>query len=237
LERDRYRRLQDTGAAAIARLEQAETAYKIAQIELDKARADLADRRLRAPFDGVTGLATIETGDRIAVDDVIASFDDRSRILVEFDLPEALLGRIRSGLAISASTPAVEGRSFEGEITAIDSRVDPTTRTARVRASIDNSGDMLRPGTSFALRLDLPGNTYPAVPELALQFSRGTLSLWRVTDGRAEPVAVRLVRRRAGLVIVDGPLAEGDWIVIEGTQRLRPSTPVDVLNTPDGGSS
>lgn len=237
LERDRYRRLQDKGAAAIARLEEAETEYKIAQIELDKARADLAGRRLRAPFDGVAGLATVETGDRITADDVIASFDDRSRILVEFDLPEALLGRIRPGLAISARTPAVEARGFEGEITAIDSRVDPVTRTARVRAAIDNSADVLRPGASFALQLDLPGDTYPAVPELALQFSRGELSVWRVTDGKAEPVTVRLVRRRAGLVVVDGALAEGQWVVIEGSQRLRPSTPVDVLNTPDGGST
>ena len=236
-ERDRYQTLQDTGAAATARFEEAQTGFKVARIELDKARADLADRTLRAPFDGVTGLALVESGDRIATDDAIASFDDRSRILVEFDLPEALLGRISQGLAVTATTPAVEGRSFDGKITAIDSRVDPITRTARIRAEIDNTADRLRPGASFALRLDLPGKTYPAVPELALQFSSGALHVWRVADGKVEQVEVRLVRRRAGMVVVDGPLSTGDPIVVEGTQRLRPGIPVTVLNTPPGGNS
>ncbi|WP_422031076.1 efflux RND transporter periplasmic adaptor subunit [Roseovarius sp.] len=236
-ERDRYQALQDTGAAATARFEQAQTDFKVARIELDQARADLARRTLRAPFDGVTGLASVETGDRIATDETVSSFDDRSRILVEFDLPEALLGRVEIGQPVTASTPAVEDRSFDGEITAIDSRVDVATRTARIRAAIDNAADILRPGASFSLRIDLPGKTYPAVPELALQFSRGELNLWRVSGGTAEQVTVRLVRRREGLVLVDGPLAEGDHIVVEGTQRLREGAPVNVLNTATDGSS
>ncbi|WP_397543424.1 efflux RND transporter periplasmic adaptor subunit [Roseovarius salis] len=236
-ERDRYRALQDTGAAATARIEQAETDYQVARIELEKARAELDDRTLRAPFDGVAGLASVETGDRIAADEAISSFDDRSRILVEFDLPEALLGRVAPGLAVTARTPAVEGRAFEGAVTAIDSRVDAASRTARVRAAIDNTTDELRPGASFALQLDLPGKTYPAVPELALQFSRGALHVWRVADGAAEQVEVRLVRRRAGLVIVDGPLDADDRVIVEGTQRLRPGRAVEVLNTPGTGPS
>lgn len=236
-ERDRYRRLQNTGAAATARLEQAETDYRVAEIELEKAREELSDRVLSAPFDGITGIATVEIGDRVAADDPVSSFDDRSRILVEFDLPEALLGRVELGLPVSATTPSVEGRIFDGEIAEIDSRVNAATRTARVRASIDNAGDYLRPGTSFSLRLDLPGKVFPAVPELALQFSEGSLHVWRVSAGRAEKVAVRLVRRRGGLVIVDGPLSEDDAIVVEGTQRLSPDSAVQVLNARAGASS
>jgi RND family efflux transporter MFP subunit len=232
-ERNRYRALQDTGAAATARFEEAETDFKVARIAVEQARADLEDRTLRAPFDGVSGLASVEEGDRIVADDAISSYDDRSRILVEFDLPEALLSRVRIGLTVSAQTPAVEGRRFDGEVTAIDSRVETDTRTARVRAAIDNAGDLLRPGASFSIRLDLPGKSYPAVPELALQFSRGALQVWRVSDGTAEPVRVELVRRRDGQVIVDGPLTEGERIIVEGTQRLRPGIAVNVLNDPD----
>ena len=77
----------------------------------------------------------------------------------------------------------------------------------------------------------------PEVPELALQFSEGSLHVWRVSADRAEKVAVRLVRRRGGLVIVDAPLGEDDAIVVEGTQRLRPDSPVQVLNPPTGASS
>lgn len=231
-ERERYRRLQDSGAAPTARLEQVQTDFQVAKIELERAQKDLDDRILRAPFDGITGLAAVEIGDRIATDDTIGNYDDRSSILVEFDLPEALLGRVSIGLGVTVTTPSVEGRSFDGEISAIDSRVSATTRSARVRAAIDNTADLLRPGASFAVQLDLPGSPFPAVPELALQFSEGSLHVWRVADGAAERVDVRLVRRRAGLVIVDGPLEEGDWVVVEGTQRLRSGGDVHVLNSP-----
>jgi RND family efflux transporter MFP subunit len=229
-ERDRVLSLRESGNVATARFEEVETAYQIARIELDKAEADLADRSLLAPFDGYAGLASLDVGDRIAEDDEITSFDDRSSILVEFDVPEALLARMRPGLMVVARTPTAERESFEGEITAIDSRVDEATRTARVRAAIENPADTLRPGASFSLRIDLPGESFPAVPELALQFSRGVLTVWRVADGKAEHIEVRLVRRRDGLVLVDGPLYLGDRVVIEGTQRLRPGTAVRVLN-------
>lgn len=236
-ERDRYRRLQDTGAAATARLEEAETGYKVARIELDRARAELADRVLRAPFAGVAGLAEVELGDRIAGDDVIAGFDDRSEILVEFDLPEALLARVAPGQALSARTPATGPREFDGRVVAVNSRVDAASRTARVRAAIANEADLLRPGASFTVVMDLPGAGFPEVPELALQFARSSLYVWRVRNGTAEQVELRMVRRRDGTVLVDGGLEPGDRIVVEGTQRLRPGRRVNVLNDAQAGSS
>lgn len=231
----RYERLEGTGAATSATLDERATAAEVARIEVEQAREALADRAVRAPFDGVSGLPEIETGDWIESGDAIASFDDRSAILAEFELPEALLARVGPDLAVTATTPAVPDRRFDGRVSAIDSRLDATTRTARIRVEIPNPDDLLRPGASFAVRLELPGETYPLVPEMAVQFSRGTLHVWRVRDGRAEKVEVSLVRRRAGEVLVDGPLAEGEPVVVEGTQRLRPDEPVEVIG--GGGTS
>ncbi|SEK57474.1 RND family efflux transporter, MFP subunit [Roseovarius nanhaiticus] len=237
-EQERYTGLRDTGVTTAQRFEDAMTAFRIAEIELEQARADLADRVLRAPFEGIAGLAEIEEGDRIEPNEAIASFDDRSRLLVEFDLPEALLPRAEIGMKVRATSPSSAGGALTGEITAIDSRVTATTRTARLRAAFPNEGDRLRPGASFTVTLDLPGDRYPMLPELALQFSGGALQVWRIdAGGLAQPVEVRLVRRRGGSVIVDGPLAEGDSVVVEGLQRMRPGRAVDVLNTPKGGAT
>jgi len=233
----RYERLEGTGVAGSATLDERATAAELARIEVEQAREELADRTLRAPFDGVSGLPGLESGDRVESGDAIASFDDRSVLLVEFELPESLLARIEPGMAVSTTTPAVPDRRFAGAVSAIDSRIDPATRTARVRVAVPNEADLLRPGASFTVRLELPGARYPLVPELAVQFSRGALHVWRVRRGRAERVEVELVRRRAGEVLVDGPLAEGERVVVEGTQRLAPGKAVEVIGDDAGGST
>ncbi|WP_138933092.1 efflux RND transporter periplasmic adaptor subunit [Roseovarius arcticus] len=237
-EQTRYQGLRDTGTTTATRFEDAMTAFRIAEIELDQARTDLDNRVLRAPFAGIAGIAAVEAGDRLTLGDPIASYDDRSQILVEFDLPEALLPRTKLGLPVRATSSSTDAGVLRGEITAIDSRVAAASRTARVRATIPNEPDVLRPGASFTVTLDLPGARYPILPELALQFSGGSLQVWRVDDtGNAQPVEVRLIRRRAGSVIVDGPLSEGDRIVVEGLQRMRPGRAVNVLNTPAAGAT
>lgn len=229
--RERVSTLQGRGVAADATLDEARTSAEIARLEVVRAEQALADRTLRAPFDGVSSLPDVEVGDRIDTDVAIARYDDRSALLVEFDLPETALARVASGLAVEARTPAYPERRFEGEVTAIDSRVDPESRTARVRVTIPNDDDLLRPGSSFTIRLALPGPTYPAVPELSVMFERGGLHVWRVAGGAAERVPVRMVRRRAGRVLVEGALAAGDRVVVEGTQRLDDGTPVRVVGT------
>jgi RND family efflux transporter MFP subunit len=233
----RFQQLRESGTAAMARLDETRTAAEIARIELETAREALGDRLLVAPFDGVAGLSDIEVGDWVDSDVEIAGFDDRSVLLVGFDLPEALISRVRPGMEVTATTPAVPGRRFEGSVAAIDSRIAVESRTARVRVAIPNAEDALRPGASFTIRLELQGNRYPVVPELALQFAEGSLYVWRVEEDEAGRVEVRLVRRREGQVLVEGPLDEGELVVIEGTQRLAPGAEVTIVKTANGGST
>ncbi|MEM6677777.1 MAG: efflux RND transporter periplasmic adaptor subunit [Pseudomonadota bacterium] len=227
----RFRQLTTTGTASTARLDEVVTAAEIARLELEQARDALNDRALRAPFAGVAGLPEVEEGAWVEEGDAIASFDDRAVILVEFALPEAALARLAPGLPVTATTPSVPGRVFEGAVAALDSRVVAESRSARVRVAIPNADDALRPGVSFTVRIALEGADYPAVPELAVQFSRGSVYLWRVTEGAVDRVGVRMVSRRDGAVLVEGPIRPGERVVVEGTQRLRPGRAV----VPDGG--
>ncbi|MEL6196254.1 MAG: efflux RND transporter periplasmic adaptor subunit [Pseudomonadota bacterium] len=225
----RFAQLQTSGTAALATLDEAQTRAAIARLAVERARETLSDRRVVAPFDGVSGLALVEVGDRVESGDPIASFDDRRQILVELDLPEGLLARVGQGTAVEATTPAYPGQVFDGVVVAVDSRIDPTSRTARLRVALPNEGDLLRPGASFSLRLRIDGGLYPAVPEIALQFDRAGLHVWVVRDGRVTRSRVRLVRRLHGSVLVEGALAEGEPVVIEGMQRLREGRGVRVV--------
>ena len=217
----RMERLAPSGHASRARLDTSRSEAEAAAIRLEQAKAELADRVVRAPFDGVLGLTEIEVGDRVDEDTTIASIDDSSQILVEFNLPEDYAGRVAVGDGVAVRPWSMPGAEIAGTITATDSRIGATMRSLKVRARIANPDGRIRPGSSFEVRLEFTGRAYPRIKEVAVLWSRDGAYLWRVTDGKAEKVFVELVRRDQGHVLVDGPLREGDEIVVEGVQGLR----------------
>ncbi len=225
----RYEATRGTGAVPGSVIDEAASGVELAAIELRRARVALADRELRAPFDGVVGLAQVEPGDRVATDTALTSLDDRRRLLVSFEVPELYAARVGIGHAVEVSNAALGARRFQGRIAQVDSRVDEVTRNLRLRAEVVNTDDLLRPGMSFSVHLALPGEPRPAVPGLALQWGREGSHVWAVREGRVQQVPVRTVSRRQGLVLVEGELRSGDAVVVEGVQRLRPGAAVAVV--------
>ena len=239
----RYEATRGTGAVPGSVIDEAQSGVRLAQIALRQAEEALADRVLRAPFAGVVGLAQVEPGDRVSLDTAITTLDDRRTLQVVFDVPEAYAARLQTGHSLTVGNPAFGGRRFDGRIAQIDSRVDAASRNLRVRAAVPNRDDVLRPGMSFQVRLTLPGQTFAAVPELALQWGRAGAYVWVVRDEKAVPVPVRSVRRVDAKVLVDGALRSGEPVVVEGVQRLRAGRAVvpveqpDVLRPPVSGPS
>ncbi len=225
----RYEGTRGTGAVPESVLDEARAALRAAEIELAQAREAVADRVVRAPFAGVVGLATVERGDRVTTETALTTLDDRRVLLIDFEIPEAQLARVKIGQAITAVNPAYADRTFNGQVAEIDSRVDPVSRNVRLRASVPNTGDLLRSGMSFQVRLGLSGQARVSVPELALQWDRDGSFVWVVREARSVRVAARPVRRAEGRVLVDGDLQAGESVVVEGVQRLRQGLAVRVI--------
>ena len=220
-EANRLSRLARSGHASRARLETAQAALQSASVRHSQANANLADRTVVAPFDGIIGLTDLSVGDRVDDDTMIATLDDRSVILVDFNLPEDYASRVRVGDPIRVRPSTMRDRVLQGTISATGSRIDPASRSLRVRGQIPNPEDTIRPGTSFEVELSFTGRAFPRVREVAVLWSRDGAYLWRVNSGKAEKVFVKLVRRDRGWILVDGGLKEGDSIVVEGVQGLR----------------
>ncbi len=213
-------------AVAEVTVDTSRTAVETAELELKQAQELLADRTILAPFDGVLGITQVERGDRVSETTAITTIDDRSVIIVEFDVPEIYLKRLKLGQKITATTAGFRGQAFDGEVTQIDSRVDTGTRAVHVRAALRNPSDVLRGGMSFSVSMTLEGDTYPSIAELALLWEREGAYVWRIAEGKAERVTVSVVKRAEGRVLVDAPLKQGQLVVAEGTQRLRPGREV-----------
>lgn len=220
-----------------AKVQDSRTALERTRIELRQSEEALSKRTLRAPFDGVLGIPKVERGDRVSSTSAIITVDDRSELIVEIEVPEEYLSHIKPGQSIQAKTPSFPGRTFTGKVERIDSRVMPASRTVMVRATLPNSHDLLRPGMSFAVELTIPGNRFAAVPELALQWAKGESYVWRVDDEKVHKTVVRSIKRLNRVILVDGDIKEGDLVVVEGVQRLRPGRKVSFsLSDPAPGA-
>ncbi|MGF1625503.1 MAG: efflux RND transporter periplasmic adaptor subunit [Alphaproteobacteria bacterium] len=217
----RNEQLAPSGAVPASVAQSAQAQLAEARNRLAAAELALERRTLLAPFGGVMGLTGIAEGDRVTPTTPIATIDDRSSLLISFEVPERYAAQVAIGQTVAATTSALPGAVFEGRISALDSRLDPGTRTLVVQATIPNVDDRLRAGLSFAVDLAFASTSLPSVPEMAVQWSRDGAFVWRIVDGTAERVPVSLVERTAGRVMVNAALAAGDRVVVEGTQRMR----------------
>ena len=223
---ERYERIASGRAVTINQLEAARKAMSLARIQLAQAELALRRRTLAAPFTGVIGIPKVQPGDRITTTTEVVTLDDRSALLVDFEVPAALAFGVRKAAELKAATWALRGEAFTGTVAELGSRIDERTRTLQVRARIANEQDRLRPGMAFSITLPLAGRQYPSVPAVAIRWERKGAHVWTVREGAAHRVRVEVIKRSEGWVLVDAPLKRGDVVVIEGIQRLRPGAKV-----------
>ena len=226
---NRYERAAPSGAVSASEVDTARTDVEAAKVELSRGELALRKRTVRAPFAGVLGIPEVDPGDRVTESTAIATLDDRSSLLVSFEVPEAYAYGIEVGQEIEATTWARPGESFTGVVDSTAARIDPVTRTLTVRARIPNSDDRLRSGMSFVIRVPIGGERLPSVPSVSVQWQREGAYVWRITpQNTAEKVAIDVRKRSETWVLVEAEIAEGDRIVVEGVQRMREGIPVEV---------
>jgi len=230
----KLKRIQNLKSSmSVAELQDAETALKAAELVLQNAELTLRRRDIIAPYGGVVGIISVNSGDYVTTSSPIAVIDDRSEILVDFWVPERFATSVRVGGDVTATAVARPGETFTGEVQAIDNRIDQESRTLRVRARIDNPDDVLRAGMSFQVNMLFAGDFYPSVDPLAVQWSSDGSYIWRVNGEKVERVPVHIVQRNPDKVLVKAALAEGDAVVTEGVQTLRPGGAVRTAEQQD----
>jgi len=225
----RVQRLENTGAVTEVRRREADLALRTAELELRQAEFDLAERSVDAPFAGAAGVLDIAVGDRVSSGDTLVTLTDRSSILIDFHVPERVVGRVAPGIPLIARPLGLPDLELAGEVYAVDNIVDSTSRTLRVQGRLDNTGDRLRGGMAFEVELGFPGEALPQVDPLAVQWSSDGAYVWAVREGRAERIPVTIRQRNADTVLVDADLDPGDQVVTEGVQTLRPGAAVRIV--------
>ncbi len=228
----RLQQLYKTQAVSESQLQQLEAQREAARAALAAAEARLEDTVIRAPFAGWLGLRRVSVGSVVTPGTVITTLDDTGSIKLDFDVPEVFLSRLERGLDVIARSAAWPDIDFLGQVTSVDSRVDPVTRTVIVRSKIPNPEGRLRAGMFLTVTLLREVTDALLVPEAALVPDRSQQYVFVVGEG--ELVERRLVetgRRRPGQVEITNGLSVGERIIVQGTQKARDGLPVRVIST------
>ncbi|QTN98201.1 efflux RND transporter periplasmic adaptor subunit [Brucella sp. 458] len=226
--RQRIARLRATNTATEVQAVGAELAVANAQLALQDAQLALSRRMVRAPITGIVGILPVNAGNYVTAQTSIARIDDRSTVLIDIWVPERFAPQIKVGQPLTAESTAFPGEIYKGRINAVDNMLDEASRTLHVRAEVPNAEDRLRAGMSFSVTILFPGDNYPSVDPLAIQWGADGSYVWRIENGIAKKIPVRIVQRSSDNILIDGPVKRGDMIVTQGVQTVRDDAPVRV---------
>ena len=243
----RKRDLITKKAIAESDYDAAESQLKQMLAAVEETKALVSRKKITAPFDGLVGIRQVNLGQYLQPGAPIAPLESLDPIYVEFSVPQQNFDLIAVGKKVRLSASGVTGKQFAGEITAIDSRVDETTRNVMVQGTVKNPDQALRPGMFVNVEVLLPEKEgVLAIPSSAIAYAPYGDSVYIVRDaegangsGGKQVVQkfVKLGPKRGDQVSVVSGLKEGDEVVSSAVFKMRPKAPVKVDNSVQPGNS
>ncbi len=231
----RIRPLYEASATSRKEYDGHVTARDRAKVQVESATAELRDRLVTAPFDGIAGKRMVSLGALVSPGTEITTLDDITRLKVDFTVPEKYLADLSVGQAFTAESIAYPGITFRGKIDSIDVRLNSITRSVSVRGIMDNIRDkqgrwQLRSGMLMMLTLDLGTRIRVAIPEKAvLSLSEiHYIFIYNPEKGTVSRREVVLGRRGDGKVEIVSGAAAGEHFVAEGVSKLTDGLKVQV---------
>jgi membrane fusion protein, multidrug efflux system len=236
---DRFRSLRDQRVVSQSEFDQADATFKQATASEGEIRATIGRKTIRAPFSGELGLRQVNLGQYLAAGTAIVSLQALKPIYVNFAVPQQQLAALKVGTPVRADVSEQKAEA-SGRVTAVDSIVDPATRTAQVQGTFPNSNGKLRPGMFVQAEVVMgAGDNVVVLPASAVSYAPYGDSIFVVGDingpkGTYRGATQRFVKlgaARGDQVAVLSGVNVGDEVVTSGLFKLRNNAAVLVNNS------
>ncbi len=232
----RAQKLRAAQANTAAEVDSADAEEKQAAADTKRIRASIAQKTVRAPFDGRLGIRQVNLGEFLNSGTPIVSLQSLDPIYVDFSVPQQRLASLGVGDAVRVHMDAShDHRVLEGTLETIDTEVDVATRNIRIRAEFKNPEGHLRPGMFVDVRVLSPQKKpVLAIPATAVLYAPYGDSIYVVEEAEGQKVAkqrfVRLGETRGDFVAVRSGVKAGEEVVTSGAFKLQNNMPVKVDN-------
>ncbi|WP_305988159.1 efflux RND transporter periplasmic adaptor subunit [Roseibium sp. MMSF_3544] len=229
--------------ATLAQMQQADASVEAAQSALQQAELNLSYTDISAPFPGQIGKSAYSVGELVGPNtNALAKLIRLAPVYVNFSVSEAqYLNAVQThnispadlspeeAPSISLILPNGDSYGEKGKIVYIDNEIDATTGTISFRGQFENKDVRLLAGTYVTVLLEAPETeTALVVPQAAIQRDQqGAFALAITSDKKVEQKYVELGQQVGTNFVVTNGLAEGDEVITEGLQKVRPGVEVD----------
>jgi membrane fusion protein, multidrug efflux system len=215
---------------------------KNAQAQVAQQQAIIDKKFLRAPFAGHLGIRAVDLGQYLGPGTVIVTLQALDPIYVDFFVPQQSVDQMRLGQSVAVKVDAFKDRTFTGEISAINPKVDTGSRNVQVRATLKNADHKLLPGMYATVDIATGSpKTYVTLPQTAITYNPYGDTVYVVEgkgvdpDGKPQLAArqtfVSVGPTRGDQVAVLKGVDEGDMIVTAGQIKLHNGSIVLIDNT------
>jgi len=226
----RQRKLLEKDAISQEEYDNALNRLNTTGADIQLLETQLAKTRIRAPFDGVIGLRFVSEGAYISPNTVIATLYNISPAKIDFAIPGRYSTQVSPGKKIRFTIES-DLKIYEGEVYAIEPRIDPDTRTLKIRALADNKRGNLLPGQFVKVELILQStNNAILIPTESVIPEQNGKKVFVLENGKATEVRIETgIRTENSLEVLSG-LKLGDTLLTTGILQLRPGIGIKISN-------
>ncbi|MGO9949668.1 MAG: efflux RND transporter periplasmic adaptor subunit [Steroidobacteraceae bacterium] len=245
LAEQNYKRDQEQFAAqAISQavIDGDQATLKTARAQVEAQHALIQEKIVAAPFAGRLGIRQVDLGQYLAAGTAIVTLQALDPILIDFYLPQQALSQLKIGKAVRAQVDTYPGRTFNGVIEAINSKVDVASRNVQVRASFHNADRLLVPGMYATVSIDAGDEIAQiTLPQAAITYNPYGNTVFVVEQAAADDKGksrsivkqrfVRLGATRGDQVAVLSGIKAGEIVVTGGQMKLRNGSAITINNS------
>ena len=178
--------LLEAQAISQAQLDNSASVFKSAKAQVAEQQALLNKKNVSAPFAGTLGVRNVDIGQYLQPGTKIVTLQTLDPIFVDFFLPQQSLNQISVGQKLHASSDTFPGLQFDGEVSAIDAKIDTDTRNVQIRATIKNPQHKLLPGMYTNVNIDSGnGEKYLTVPQNSIAYNPYGETVFVITTAEA----------------------------------------------------
>jgi membrane fusion protein (multidrug efflux system) len=236
LNAERTRSLRAGNTVSQAELDQAEATFKQNAANADVIRAAIKKKTIRAPFAGRLGIWQVNVGASVDARRALVSLQSLTPVYADFSMPQQNLSQLKTGQAVQVTCDAYPGQKFDGVLTAINPDLDAATRSVPLRATFENTNQLLRPGMFVRVAVILPQAepvlAVPATAVLSAPFGDSVFVIEQSTNSDGGLIArqqfVRTGPSHGDSVSILTGLKAGEKVVRVGGFKLHNGSPVTV---------